>query len=99
MLDIRVWTQKEDDHCKICHSFFQKETMSLLVFHLEGAHNTKSKIITLLEEFWRRLLHMDDDHRKEEKTEVIQDFLQKMTHSGYLHNTRREAIASACTKF
>ena len=42
---------------------------------------------------------MDHLHTKEEKKEILGDFIQKMADSGYKHSTRKEIIKSAVTKF
>ena len=101
MLDLQVWV----DHCQenqravIRHSFFQKLTMSPLVFHANGVYAWKPKLTTMSEEFRRRLLHMDSQHTNPEKDEVIEDFLQKMTDSGYNQGARKEVIISAVKKY
>ena len=72
MLDLQVWSQPSQDggHCVIRHSFYQKETSSPLVFHAHGAYGLRPKIVTMSEEFRRRLLHMDPLHTKKEKKEI-----------------------------
>ena len=104
MLDLQVWVDqgKEDEEgsvAKIRHSFYQKGTTSPLVFHAAGAYGWRPKIVTMSEEFRRRLLNMDKDHSHEDKETVIQDFLQKMADSGYQHPVRKEVIKSAVTKY
>ena len=98
MLDIQVWLEKRKGYSVIRHSFYQKEITSPLVFHAQGAHSWRSKLITLAEEMRRRYLHMDQDHTWEEQYPIMKDFLQKMADSGYSHQTREEVIKSATTK-
>ena len=59
MLDIQVWVEEKEGFDRIRHTFYQKPTTSPLVFHANGAHSWRSKIITLAEELRRRMLHMD----------------------------------------
>ena len=101
MLDLQVWSQSSQDggHCVIRHSFYQKENSSPLVFHTQGAYGFRPKIVTMAEEFRRRLLNMDTGHSEKDKEDVIKDFLQKMADSGYQHPTRKEIIRYAVTKF
>ena len=99
MLDIQVWVEDREECSLVRHTFFQKPVTSPLVFHAAGAHNWKSKIITLSEELRRRYLHMDGRHSIGERQEIVRDFLQKMADSGYSHEARREVIASATKKF
>ena len=101
MLDLQVGAQegKEGNAAKIRHSFYQKGKTSPLVFHAGAAYGWRPKIVTMEEEFRRRLLHMDTEHNEEDKKVVIQDFLQKMADSGYQHPVRKEVIKSAVTKF
>ena len=42
---------------------------------------------------------MDQLHTKEEKKEILGDFIQKMTDSGYKHSTRKEIIKSGLTRY
>ena len=51
------------------------------------------------EELRRRLLHMDQLHSEEDRKEVVSDFLQKMSDSGYGHPARKETIISAVRKY
>ena len=97
MLDLQVLT--EPTYTVICHTFFQKPVTSPLVFHAAGAHNWKSKIITLAEELRRRYLYMDQGHSNGDREAVIRDFLQKMADSGYSHEARKEVIVSATRKY
>lgn len=99
MLDIQVWLERKEGFCRIRHSFYQKPTTSPLVFHSEGAHSSKSKILTLSEELHRRLLNMDTYHSWDDQKEVIVDFIQKMCDSGYDHPTRMEVILSGVKKY
>ena len=99
MLDIQVWLEQDQDHSIIRHSFYQKPSTSPLVFHAGGAHNWRSKLITLVEELRRRYLHMDGRHSMEDKKEVISDYLQKLSDSGYTHPTRMEIVKSATLKY
>ena len=57
------------------------------------------KIVTMSEEFRRRLLHMDVHQTVVEKKVVLVEFIQKMSDSGYKHSTRKEITKSAVTKF
>ena len=86
--DLQVWAQQgregeEGNVAKIRHSFYQKGTTSPLVFHAAGAYGWKPKLVTMSEEFRRRLLNIDKDHSHEDKEVVIRDFLQKMADSRY----------------
>ena len=67
MLDIQVWVESKEDHCTIRHTFFQKSVTLPLVFHAQGAHSWRSKLITLAEELRRRFLYMDANHTWEIK--------------------------------
>ena len=101
MLDLQVWSQysKEGSHCLLRHSFYQKDITSPLVFHTDGAYGMKPKIVTMSEEFRRRLLHMNVHHTTEDRKEIPGHFIQKMADSGYKHSTRKEVIKSASTKY
>ena len=99
MLDIQVWVEATEEYAIIRHAFYQKPVTSPLFFHSKGAHGWKSKIITLAEEYRRRLLHMDLRYSMDDKREVIMDFIQKMVYSGYSHPARVEIITSTTKKY
>ena len=73
--------------------------MSSLVFHWEGAHPWKCKIVTLSEELRRRLLHIDSRHKLKDKIEILEYYIQKMCHSGYSHSTRMQVMKSTTKKY
>ena len=77
--------EEGEDHSIIRHNFFQKATTSSLVFHGEGAHPWKYKIVTLSEELRGRLLHIDSTQQPEDKAEMFEDYNQMMCDSGYSH--------------
>ena len=90
--------QRPTDHCRICHSFYEKPITSPLLFHAKGAHGFRTKLVTLTEELRRRLLHMDQHHSHQDILQVAQKFITKMEDSGYSHNIRKEVIVSAVKK-
>ena len=90
MLDFQVWAQDMGNHTIIRHTFYQKAITSPLVFHACGACRWKPKITTLAEELGRRLVNMDPYHTEQERSDVVQDFIQKLTDSSYSHIHRRD---------
>ena len=99
MLDLQVWIDKKEGHCRVRHTFYQKLSTSPLVFNSKGAHTWQSKIVTLAEELKRRFLNMDSYHTTDERLVVVTDFLHKMLDSGYDHRTRMEVVKSAAKKY
>ena len=67
MLDFQVWVQDMGSHSIIRHTFYRKDTTSLLVFHAGSAYSWKPKITTLAEELGRKLVNMDPYHTEEER--------------------------------
>ena len=74
------------------HTFFEKSTASPLVFHANSAYGWKPKIMTISEELGRRLTNMDCLHTEQERSQVVSNFLQKLTDSGYKREHREEII-------
>ena len=102
MLDLQVWKESgegPDSHVTIRHTFYEKPVTSPLVFHAQGAHAWRAKLVTLSEEVGRRMKNMDSKHTVQERVDVLGVFLQKLCDSNYDQNTREEIIKSGLRKF
>merc|ERR1712240_150694 len=96
MLDFQVWAEMEEggENVVLRHTFYEKATASPLVFHASSAYGWKPKITTLAEELGRRFTNMDKMHTEEERSQIVTNFLQKLTDSGYRKEHREEIIKS-----
>ena len=62
MLDFQAWIHpatKEDEGDKIRYLYYEKPTTSPIVFHGEGSHAWRNKLVVLAQETLRRMVNCD----------------------------------------
>ena len=75
--------------------FYSKEISSKFFIPFKSAHSMSMKKRMLANEGLRRLLNMSPDLLWEDSVEVMNEFVVKMTRSGYPSSWRTEAVKSA----
>ena len=61
MLDIQTWIHPGDEGDQVRYMYYKKPATSPIVFHGEGSHTWRNKLVVLAQETLRRMVNCDTE--------------------------------------
>ena len=104
MLDLETWvaqyeTLEGKPYSQIMYGYYKKTVTSNRVIHAESAYTWRNKTTSLIMEVFRRLRNCSGQMTIDEKTTILEKFLQKLKQSGYKYSTRKNILLSGVTYY
>ena len=99
ILDLKVWTEEEENRVSIKHEFYQKPMASKNTLRAQTAYPRSQLRAIMVEEVLRRLRNCHPDMAWTDRGKHVTNFANEMKNSGHKEHFRNIVINKATNKF